>query len=603
VAIGVSSRPAVRKALDPRIEDRQLSASAARAVGYASSHLMEREAVVSRLDLERVALERGVGSTTLSFVRGAVESSVREGELLVQSGSDNLGGGSSPRDLLTTPAAREREQEILEFEVRGRGMISPLMTVREARVGLEGKSLGKDQRDAVEAIMSGGDRVSGVQGRAGAGKTTTLRTLYELMAPLGIRSIGVAPSRGAALELAQTGIPSQTIASFAAQKFAGLDHRTILVVDEAGMVGAGDMRSLLRAAADAKARVLLVGDTQQLKAISAGRPFAQLQRAGMPTAKLQEIQRQVDPQLKAAVELAADGRITASIERIRPNVIELPTHGERLGNIAMQYASLAPELRARTLIVSGTHIARESLNASVREALDLSGKGIVMTTIRTKDLTNAERLRTVSYQFGDAVRADRPYKSLGMARGDFAHVVDGRAGVVSLKLASGRVVEWRPVNQPHLTCFTETPRELAPGDVVRFNHNDRRTGIVNGDRATVASINLEAGKIVFDRHDGERLALSLRGPLYLDHGYAQTVHSVQGQTCERILIDAPVTSATTHESAYYVAISRATHSATLYTDDAQRLPAALSRSDTKTAALDLKPDRPSHERLEAALTD
>lgn len=83
------------------------------------------------------------------------------------------------------------------------------------------------------------------------------------------------------------------------------------------------------------------------------------------------------------------------------------------------------------------------------------------------------------------------------------------------------------------------------------------------------------------------MAQRLDGPLYLDHGYAQTVHSAQGQTCERILIDAPAGSATNNESVYYVAISRATHEAKLYTDDAQRLPEALSREDGKTAALEV----------------
>lgn len=597
----IEGRPPPRSSTDAWMEDRQRTDGAARAVAYASLHLMEREAVVSRLDLERVALERGVGTTSLSAIRQEIETAVQSGALLIQSAINSTGRSTSPGDVLTTPGAREREREILALEASGRGALNALMTPGDARDALALTQLGDDQRNAVEAALTGSDRVSGIQGRAGAGKTSTLRALHQLVVPLGIRPMGVAPSRGAALELGQTGIPSQTLASLAVRGFAGLDHRTLLVVDEAGMVGAGDMRDLLKAAANAKARVLLVGDTQQLKAVAAGRPFAQLQHAGMPTVRLREIQRQRNPQLKAAVELAADGRVAASVEHMRRHVVEQSVHEERHDRIAADYAGLAPDTRARTLIVSGTHVARESINSSVREALGLSGKGVAVTTLRTKDLTRAERARTVSYQPGDVVRADRPYKSLGMAVGDFARVVDGRAGVVTLQLASGREVEWRPPNQPYVSCFTETERELAAGDIVRFNHNDRRTRIVNGERATVAAINREAGSIVLDRHDGSRLVLPASGPLHLEHGYAQTVHSAQGQTCERVLIDAPVTSATTHESAYYVAISRATHSATLYTDDASRLPEALSRSDSKTAALDLQPDGRGSERLEATL--
>jgi len=436
-------------------------------------------------------------------------------------------------------------------------------------------------------VLTGVDRVAGVQGRAGTGKTTTLRAVHDLASSQGAKLVGVAPSAGAARELAATGIASQTIASLATRGYAGLDQRTLLVVDEAGMVGARDMHALLSAADKAGARVLLVGDTQQLKAVAAGKSFAQLQANGMSTAELREIQRQQEPALRAAVELAAGGQVQASLARIEHHVVEIERHQDRHQTIAAEYAALKPEQRGRTLIVAGTHLAREAINDQVREAIGLKGQGHELTTLGSKDLTEAQKLRTVSYQAGDVVRADRDYKALGLERGDFARVVDGRAGVVTLERADGQRVEWRPVNQPHLSAFTEQQRELAAGDVVRFTHNDHRNGIVNGERATVASIDIEQGRIVLDKPDGTRLAQRLDGPLYLDHGYAQTVHSAQGQTCERILIDAPAGSATNNESAYYVAISRATHEAKLYTDDAQRLPEALSREDSKTAALEV----------------
>lgn len=86
-------------------------------------------------------------------------------------------------------------------------------------------------------------------------------------------------------------------------------------------------------------------------------------------------------------------------------------------------------------------------------------------------------------------------------------------------------------------------------------------------------------------------------PLYLEYGYCQTVHAAQGQTCERILIEAPTTGGIGNESSYYVAISRATHAAILYTDDAQRLPEVLSRTDQKAAALDLERIEPAHKSV------
>lgn len=577
--LNLDARPTTGVAADPQ---RQAS-NAERAVHFAAAHLMEREAVVPRMDLERAALERGVGRTDLKAIRGAIEQAVQRGELIRQAVPTPAG----TVERFTTPAAQQRERDILAQEAAGRGQTAPLMTREAVQASLVGKTLNDDQRGVVQQVLTGADRVAGVQGRAGTGKTTTLRAVHDLASAEGAKLVGVAPSAGAARELAATGIASQTIASLATRGYAGLDQRTLLVVDEAGMVGARDMHALLSAADKAGARVLLVGDTQQLKAVAAGKPFAQLQANGMPTAELREIQRQQEPALRAAVELAAGGQVQASLARIEHHVVEIERHQDRHQTIAAEYAALKPEQRGRTLIVAGTHLAREAINDQVREAIGLKGQGHELTTLGSKDLTEAQKLRTVSYQAGDVVRADRDYKALGLERGDFARVVDGRAGVVTLERADGQRVEWRPVNQPHLSAFTEQQRELAAGDVVRFTHNDHRNGIVNGERATVASIDIEQGRIVLDKPDGTRLAQRLDGPLYLDHGYAQTVHSAQGQTCERILIDAPAGSATNNESAYYVAISRATHEAKLYTDDAQRLPEALSREDSKTAALEV----------------
>jgi len=577
--LNLDARPTTGVAADPQRQTQH----AERAVHFAAAHLMEREAVVPRMDLERAALERGVGRTDLAAIRSAIEQAVQRGELIRQAVQTPAGLG----ERFTTPAAQQRERDILALEAAGRGQVAPLMSRDAVQTALVGKTLNDDQRGVALQVLTGVDRVAGVQGRAGTGKTTTLRAVHDLASSQGAKLVGVAPSAGAARELAATGIASQTIASLATRGYAGLDQRTLLVVDEAGMVGARDMHALLSAADKAGARVLLVGDTQQLKAVAAGKSFAQLQANGMSTAELREIQRQQEPALRAAVELAAGGQVQASLARIEHHVVEIERHQDRHQTIAAEYAALKPEQRERTLIVAGTHLAREAINDQVREAIGLKGQGHELTTLGSKDLTEAQKLRTVSYQAGDVVRADRDYKALGLERGDFARVVDGRAGVVTLERADGQRVEWRPVNQPHLTAFTEQQRELAVGDVVRFTHNDHRNGIVNGERATVASIDIEQGRIVLDKPDGTRLAQRLDGPLYLDHGYAQTVHSAQGQTCERILIDAPAGSATNNESAYYVAISRATHEAKLYTDDAQRLPEALSREDSKTAALEV----------------
>lgn len=566
--------------------------NASRAVSHAASHLSERDAVMQRTDLLRAALEYGVGLTDLQGIELALEQAVACGEVI------RVG------ELCTTPAAQQRERDILNMEVAGRGQVESIMEPEAMQQALQGHMLNAGQAEVVKHILCAADRIVGVQGSAGTGKTTALKAVHELAASCGVNLIGIAPSAGAARELTQTGMPSQTLAAFAARGFNGLTSSTLVVLDEAGMVSARDMHTLLSAVSQNKARAVLVGDVQQLKAVEAGRPFDQLQAAGMSTAMLNEILRQRETTLKDAVRLAAVGETGASLHRLQSierSLVEIEPHGQRHTRMAADYAALTPEKRERTLMVSGTNHHREVINMQVRQMLSLEGQGQVLMTLSRKDLSQTQALRTVSYEDGDVLRAERDYKSLGMRRGELARVVDGPAGVVTLQRADGQCVQWRPARHPYFTAFMEHQREIALGDVMRVTRNNYQLGVVNGERVKVVALPDIAmqppSPIVLEKLDGKRLLMDATEPLYLEYGYCQTVHAAQGQTCERILIEAPTTGGIGNESSYYVAISRATHAAILYTDDAQRLPEVLSRTDQKAAALDLERIEPAHKSV------
>lgn len=562
---------------------------AAEAVAYASAHLTEREAVVRNTDLMRAALERGTGQTDLAAIRLAIKNAVVRGELIQKA------------EQITTPAAQQREREILGMEAAGRNQTAPIMSREAVDSVLAATTLNAGQRDMVRQTLTTENRITGVQGMAGTGKTTALRVARVLAEDRDIKLVGVAPSASAARELSGSGIPSQTLAALAHSKYAGLDSKTLVVVDEAGMVSAKDMHALLAAVEKNQASVLLVGDTRQLKAVEAGKPFAQLQAAGMTTAHLDEIQRQKTPGLKEAVELAARGEVGASLAKLETRIVEIDYHRDRHQRMAADYAVLSSEARAKTLIVAGTNNNRQAINTEVRKAIGMAGKGETFTTLIRKDLSEAQSLRSVSYQPGDVVRADKNYKTLGMERGDMAHVVEGRPGVVTLKRADGARVEWHPVNQLNMSAYTEGQRELAAGDLVRFTENNHQQGIVNGERATVVSHDAEAHRLTVEKSDGTHQFLDSDKPLHLDYGYCQTVHSAQGQTCERVMIEVEASGTVGGESLYYVAISRAEHEVTIYTDDKGSLPEAMTRTDEKSAALDLPEQKAQTKEAEMSI--
>lgn len=566
------------------LNQRTYAEEANKAVVYSTTHISEREAVMRETDLIRFALERGTGKTDLSAIRNAINQAVTSGVLIRND------------DRFTTPAAQQMERDILALEKSARNQTIPLMAVNDVDKVLAATTLNGGQKQSVKQTLTTENRITGIQGLAGTGKTTALRVTRALAENQNIKVIGLAPSASAARELSGSGIQSQTLAAFSTKKYEGLDKNTLIVLDEASMVSVHDMHALLKEADNKQSRVLLVGDVGQLSAIEAGKPFAQLQQAGMETAKLDEIQRQQDPTLKQAVELAADGAVYSSLQKLDTQIVEIEYHKHRHEQMAADYAAMTLRERSETLIVSGTNNNRQAINEKVRESLDLAGKGETFNLLTRKDMTKAQALRTTSYQAGDMVRAEKDYKSLGLVRGEMAQVVEGRAGIVTLERKDGEKVEWRPTSQPSMAAYTQREGELSKGDIIRFAENDYRKNIINGERATVVDLNKH--QITLEKSDGSLLKLDTNKPLQLDYGYCQTVHSAQGQTCERVMIEAEATSVTNNEKSYYVAISRARNEVAIYTDNRELLPETLSRQFEKTSALEIKAEAKNAPELE-----
>ena len=547
---------------------------AGRAIVFAIDHLTERESVVRRDALLTIALGQAKGIAKLADIETALHAAVDNGVLIADG------------ERYTTTDAQEREQAILELERLGRNKLEPIVRY-SCPPAPEEDTLNKGQREAVQLILTSPHQVVGVQGFAGTGKTHMLIQAQALASANDWQCVGIAPSAAAARELRDVGIESQTIAAFLARKAQGLNQRTLVVLDEAGMVSAVDMQSVLTHVEKAGARIVLVGDTKQLKAVQAGMPFMQLQGAGMATAHMREIQRQTNDELKEAVSHAAEGRVAESVALLKPSIIEVDYAAERYSLIASDYAAIPKPDRQSALIVAGNHSAREAINTNVRSQLGLLGTGVEVAILQSKDLTEAQTRSSLSYKPGDRVQMQRKYERIGMARGDIAEVVSAGDGKVVLRREDGTSVDWQPANLPRATAYVVVEREIAVGDLVRITANDYARDLINGDFATVTAVDQDKKLISLTTSDDLRATLDSSKPLHIEHGYCTTVHSAQGKTCERVLVDADVSSAMANESLYYVAISRARSEVRIYTDDWELLPAAMSRSGEKSLALDV----------------
>ena len=430
-----------------------------------------------------------------------------------------------------------------------------------------------------------------------------LKRLRVLSESRDYRAVGLAPSASAARTLErESGIESETLQRFLARNAGVIEGRgtvkglrqlrasfskTVLVVDESSLASSEQMRGLLKAATTLRVpRVVLVGDEKQLGAVEAGKPFEQLQRAGMQTAVMDEILRQRDMELKEAVRAGLAGEVKTAFDKLGDRVVQVDR--EQLGlEAAERWLKLSPEERAAAGVIAPTRALRDQINARIRE--NLIAEGAVSGPARRgrklvpRGLTRAEMARASNYSAGDTVIFNRQYKTLGVEKGDEREVarVDYDRNTVWLD-GGGDPVAWRPYQiaaaKGGVEVYRSEEMELRAGDRVRWTRNDPGSELVNGETAEVESIEKEG--VRFRLENGKEAGLDEDDPQlrHMDRGWASTVHSFQGKTVDHIVAAMPAGNPNlTNQKAFYVSISRARDHAELVTDDARKLSEQLER--------------------------
>jgi Ti-type conjugative transfer relaxase TraA len=244
-------------------------------------------------------------------------SAVKTSPELVALGQDGAGRERfSTREMLATEQRLERSAE--QIAGRGQHRVSPASRDLALAAGEgRGLALAGSQRAALDHI-TGREDLALVVGYAGTGKSAMLGVAREAWEASGYQVRGAALSGIAAESLeAGSGIGSRTIASLEhgwAQGRDVLTARDVLVIDEAGMIGSRQMERVLSHAEQAGAKVVLVGDAEQLQAIEAGAAFRALtERHG--AAEITEIRRQREDWQREATRELATGRTGAALDR------------------------------------------------------------------------------------------------------------------------------------------------------------------------------------------------------------------------------------------------------------------------------------------------
>jgi ATP-dependent exoDNAse (exonuclease V) alpha subunit len=301
----------------------------------------------------------------------------------------------------------------------------------------------------------------------------------------------------------------------------------------------------------------------------------------MKTVKLEEIVRQKDPELKRVVEQLARGEVGEAIQGLNDQgrVHELKDPSGRIAALAREYVR-SPE---STLVVSPDNRSRAEINQAIHAGMQ--GRGLVAreeyamrTLVPRQELTGADRGWAARYEVGDVLRYSRGSKETGIGKGEYARVagVDADGNHLRVARANGEEVSYDPRRQVGVSIYREEERRFSVGDRIQFTAPASELKVANRELATVESISDGSMRLKMD--GGRAVEIDPCQHPHLDHGYAVTSHSSQGQTAERVLINVDTELAARdllNSRMAYVAVSRGAHDAQIFTNDVAGLPRAL----------------------------
>jgi conjugative relaxase-like TrwC/TraI family protein len=537
------------------------------ALNHAIEHVFERKSVVPEHELLNVALSHRLGAVDLSHLKGAVKH------------SDNLvktERGFSTQQILAT------ELNLIQTVNAGCDSVPPLHPgYRPA------DWLGEDQRRAIYHVLRTSDRITGLRGLAGSGKTTALRELVAACKEAKIEPLFCAPTAAATDVLRKEGFEAKTLQSLLLSKPV-LTERQLIVLDEAGAVGMDDMKRLFDGARDA--RIILSGDTGQHASVARGDALRILeQHSDFKSGQLTAIRRQHQAEYRKAVELAAQKRTVeafAQLERMAAiTEVLADSHHDLHDAAAKSYLKAVTENKS-ALLVAPTWNEIKAVTEKVRAELKSAGRlALEEKTFQVFDSlswTEAQKRDVRQYRPGMAIHFHR--RGHGFEKGETVAVVAVEND--SLKIQHEDGTESLFPLGAGIACDVGEKRKLkvAAGDKLLLQSNWQKR-FVNGELVEVKAIQGDSVLLA----DGRVIPADYRT---FTHGYAVTSHAAQGKTVAEVLLVASSRSLPAiNQEQFYVSISRGRERCQIFTDDSDLLRSHVTDSSVRLAAIEALPQR------------
>jgi conjugative relaxase-like TrwC/TraI family protein len=329
---------------------------------YTLENHYERHSTSSEQRLIGEVLKNGIGQTSLGLVINLIEQYKKDGVLIDELSNntvdlESIKARNNLSPAITTQVALLEEKNIIKLIDSSIRLHSPISVQYSDRI-IHNKFLNQNQKEVISSIFTNSDGITLLEGKAGTGKTTTLKSIETGLNQAGYSITVLAPTTKAVEVLQLEGFEkAMTVKKYLVQsKAETLDNPNnnqptkltqYLIVDEASLVSVRQLSQLLDITSQNSQRVLLVGDTKQHKSVERGNILKTIQDySQIRSYSLNKIQRQVQKDAKLAVEDLSNGKVTDGIEKFQKLgfVKEIEDDKTRLETVAILYIKNLPKV-------------------------------------------------------------------------------------------------------------------------------------------------------------------------------------------------------------------------------------------------------------------
>ncbi|MCP4494123.1 MAG: relaxase domain-containing protein [Gammaproteobacteria bacterium] len=553
--------------------------------------LSEQQMSFTEAELLSSCFTADIGNASSKAVEAEIER-LKSIKLLLPGDNNNL----------TTQRGKRLEKQILANLHSTKNQFLPII-----KKSLRNHVLNADQLNAVNTCLLSHDQFIGLQGSAGTGKTTALAVLHNSLIKRGYDVTAIAPTHTVVSAVASSiECNASTVDSFLMRKFEKSSSPQFWLVDESSFLSAKKIERIQKLAIRQNARVLFIGDHAQLESIEAGRAFWQLQNAGMDTAIMSKIMRQKDEQLFDAVTHVVNDEFSHAIDKIESSVHEIDSDHDRIKTMVRRWLDYDKADRDDVLMLAPSTIERSAANQLTHNALlergEIGHQSLSFSALSNRQISNVESRTVSSYLIGDILRFARDYKAStkkldnSINKNDYYDVVGINRDQNQLILQS-RLSNQRFALNPSkrggnriggIAVFSEETTAFNIGEKIRWTDNNNSIGLKRNSCLTIDAIN--NGKLIAtDQSNNKTVTIDPEDmhQRHLIYNYANTIYAAQGKTCNHVLALANSKQLNlVNRKSFYVTISRARQSASIFTNDKSKLKTAIGeRFGQNTTAL------------------